>query len=184
MQPWDSLPETTRVGIIGTLDAWHHRAPSYNLQDLEALARSFAPDLLCAEINRTDWEAGRVESLPVEYLECLVPLCRELGAMIVPVGNRWRGRPSPVRLALRLGAGSRWVNSAGADRCHRIWAHLWSGSRQANRQLVEHILEAVRRDPGGWVLVTVWIERRYAVVDRLCQTDKVKLVPVWTALDR
>lgn len=183
MQPWESLPETTPVGMLGTLGAGHHRAPSYGPQHLEALVRSFAPDLLWVEINRTDGEAGRVEPLPVEYPECLMPLCPELGAVIVPVGNRWRGWPSPLRLALRLGAGLRWVNSEDADRCHRIWADLWSGSRQANRQLVEPILEAVRRDPGRRVLVTVRIERSYAVVDGLCQTDEVRLVPVWTALD-
>jgi hypothetical protein len=164
--------------MLGTLGAWHRRAPKYGLQDLEALVRGFAPDLLCAEISRADWEAGHVAALPVEYRESLMSVCRELGAVVVPVGAPWRGLPSPLRVALAVGAGPRWINSVQADRCHRIWARLWSGSRQANRELVEKILQAVRRDPGRRVLVTVRIERRYAVVQGLCQTDEVRLVPI------
>jgi hypothetical protein len=40
-------------------------------------------------------------------------------------------------------------------------------------------LEAVRRDPGRRVLVTVQMERRYAVVDGLCQADDVVFAPAW-----
>jgi hypothetical protein len=164
--------------MLGTLGAWHRRAPNYGLEELETLVRGFAPDLLCAEISRADWEAGRVAALPVEYRESLMPVCRELGVVIVPVGAPWHGPPSPLRVALAVGAGPRWINSVQADRCHRAWALLWPGSGQANRQLVENILQTVRRDPGRRVLVTVRIERRYAVVEGLCQTDEVRLVPV------
>jgi hypothetical protein len=164
--------------MLGTLGAWHLRASSYGLQELEILVRAAAPDLLCAEINRADWEAGRVAALPIEYRRCLMPLCQELGIVMVPVGTAWRAPPSPLRLALALGAGTRWVNSAEADRLHRVWAHLWPASRSANRELVEHILQAIRRDPGRRILVTVRIERRYAVVEGLCQADEVRLVPV------
>jgi hypothetical protein len=164
--------------LLGTLGALHRFAPGYGLKELEALVRATAPDLLCAEISQTDWETGRVVAAPIEYRQCLLPLCQELGIVIVPVGTPWRGPPSPLRLALALGAGSRWINSAEADRCHRIWARCWRGSDQANHQLVEHILQAVRRDPGRHVLVTVRIERRYSVIDGLCQTDEARLVPV------
>ena len=105
-------------------------------------------------------------------------LCRELGIIVVPVGDRWRGLPSPLLLALTLGVGPRWMNSAAADRWHRAWARAYSGSGQANRKLVAHILETVRRDPGRRVLVTIRMERRYAVIDGLCQADEVALVPV------
>jgi hypothetical protein len=164
--------------MLGTVGAWHLRASSYGLPQLETLVRAVAPDLLCAEINRADWEAGRVSNLPIEYRQCLMPLCQELGIVIVPVGTPWCGLPSPLRLALALGAGPRRVNSVEADRLHRIWACLWPRSRHANRELVEHIVQAVRRDPGRRILVTVRIERRYAVVQGLCHTDEVRLVPV------
>jgi hypothetical protein len=169
------LPERTPVGVLGTVGAWHRWAPGYSLHHLEALVRCFAPDLLCAEINRADWEASRSATFPPEYRDRLVPLCQELGVIVVPVGDRWRGLPSPLRLALPLRAGSGWVNSATADRWHRAWARLYPGSRQANRELVARILEAVHRDPGRRVLVTVRVERRYAVVDGLRQADEVTL---------
>jgi len=185
MEPHGFLYEKTTVGVLGTLGAWHYRAPHYGLHHLEALVRGFAPDLLCAEINRADWEAGRLAPLPLEYRECLVPLCRELGIIVVPVGDRWLGLslskpgpPSPLRLALPLGAGPRWMNSAAADRYHRAWAWLCPGSGQANRELVARILEAVRRDPGRRVLVTVQVERRYAVMDELRQADEVTLASI------
>ena len=174
----ERLPKKTPVGVLGTVGTWHRRAPGYSLRHLEALVRGFAPDLLCAEINRADWEAGHLAALSPEYRECLVPLCRELGIIVVPVGDRWRGMPSPLLLALTLGVGPRWMNSAAADRWHRAWARAYSGSGQANRKLVAHILETVRRDPGRRVLVTVRMERRYAVIDGLCQADEVALVPV------
>lgn len=172
------LPEKTQAAVLGTVGAWHHRAPGYRLRHLEALVRAFSPDLLCAEINRLDWEYGHVGKLPPEYRERLVPLCRELRIVVVPVGNGWREPPSPLRLALALGAGLRWVNSATADRWHRAWARLCPGSELANRQLVVRVLQALRQDPGRRVLVTVRLERRYAVADGLRQADDVALVPV------
>ena len=164
--------------MLGTVGAWHHRAPRYGLRHLEALVRGFAPDLLCAEISRVDWEAGNLATFPPEYRECLVPLCRELGVTVVPVGDRWRGLPSPLRLALPLGVGPQWINSAAASRWHRAWAQPWPGSGQPNRKLVIHILKAVRRDPGRRVLVTVRVERCGAVVSGLSQTKEVALIQI------
>jgi len=179
MEPHGFLREKTTVGVLGTVGAWHRLAPVYSLRRLGVLVRGFVPDLLCAEVNRADWEASHLTPFPPEYRECLVPLCRELGVIVVPVGDRWRGLPSPLRLALPLGAGPRWVNSAVADRWHWAWAQLWSGAGQANRELVARILEAVRRDPGRRVLVAVRMERRYTVVGGLRQADEVTLVPGW-----
>lgn len=168
----------TWVGLLGTAGAWHRRAPAYSLGRLEALVRGFAPDLLCAEINRTEWEKERPAALSPEYRDCLIPLCRELGVVVVPVGDRWQGMPSPLRVALLLGAGSSWINSAAADRWHRAWARLWPRSRQADRELVAHVAEAVRRDPGRRVLVTVRMERRYVVLDELRRIRAATLVHI------
>jgi hypothetical protein len=172
--------EKTPVGVLGTVGEWHHRAPRYSLRHLEALVRDFAPDLLCAEINRADWEAGHLVALSPEYRECLVPLCHELGVIVVPVDDRWRGLPSPLRLALLLGLGPRGMSSTVADRWHRTWARAYSGAGQANRKLLAHILEAVGRDPGRRMLVTVRVERWYAVVAGLRQAGKVALMSLWT----
>jgi hypothetical protein len=172
--------EKTPVGVLGTVGAWHCRAPNYNQRHLEALVRGFAPDLLCAEINRTDWEAGHLAALSPEYRECLVPLCRELGIIVVPVGDRWRGLPSPLRLALPLGLGPRGMSSTAADLWHRTWARAYSGAGRANRKLLVHILEAVERDPGRRMLVTVRVERWHAVVAGLRQAGEVTFMPLWT----
>jgi uncharacterized protein len=180
---WNSaVPEIekTPVSVLGTVGAWHRRALKYRLRHLEALVRDFAPDLLCAEINRADWEAGHLAALSPEYRECLVPLCRELDVIVVPVGDRWRGLPSPLRLALPLGLGPRGMSSTAANRWHRTWMRAYPGTGQANRKLLAHILEAVQRDPGRRVLVTVRVERWYAVVAGLRQTGEVALIPLWT----
>ena len=177
------LPENTPVGVLGTVGAWHHWAPRYGLRRLEMLVRGFAPELLCTEINRIDWEATRLVRFSPEYRECLVPLCRELSITVVPVGDRWRGPPSPLRLTLPLGAGPGWINSPAADHWHRTWAQLQPRLNQANRELVAHILETVQRDPGRRVLVTVRVERRYVVVGRLSRSKKVTLLSAWTPLD-
>ena len=175
------LTENTPAGVLGTVGAWHHRAPRYSLRRLETVVRGFAPDLLCAEINRTDWEAERPVNFSPEYRECLVPLCRELSITVVPVGDRWRGLPSPLRLALLLGASPGWINSPPADRWHRAWAHLRPRLNQANQELVAHVLETVQRDPGRRVLVTVRVERHYAVVGGLSRSEKVTLLSAWTS---
>jgi len=169
----------TPVAVLGMAGAWHRWAPRYKFRHLEALVRRFAPDLLCAEIGRADWEAGRQRALSPEYRECLVPLCRKLGVTIVPVDNHWPGPPSPVRLALALGAGPRWLNSTLVDRWHRAWARLWPDATLANQAVVERILEAVQRDPGRRVLAAVRMERRFAVIDGLRGVDEVILLPSW-----
>jgi hypothetical protein len=99
--------------------------------------------------------------------------------IVVPVGCARPGLPSPLRLALLLGAGPVWINQPAFDRWHRFWGHLWPGADRADQELALGILQAVRRDPGRRVLVTVRIERRPAVMDGLCHSDEVVLVPRW-----
>ena len=170
--------EKTPVSVLGTVGAWHRWAPRYSLRHLESLVRGLAPDLLCAEVCCADWEVGNLVAFPFEYRHCLVPLCRQLGVIIVPVGNAWRGLPSPLRLALALGAGPHWFNSQTADRWHRAWARLSSRSAQADKEMVKRILDVVHRDPGRHILVTVRVERRWDVVDGLGKQPEVMLIPV------
>ena len=179
MSPDSVRLQKSPVGVLGTVGSLHHRSPGFSLHQLGEWVRSFGPDIVCAEIPPAVWEAGHVAALGPEYRECLVPLCRELGIIIVPVGDGWRGLPSLLRVALVLGAGPAWVNSTAADGWHRASACLVPGSTRANRSLIGRVLETVRRDPGRRVLVTVRVERRYAVKDGLCCMDEVSLVPVW-----
>ena len=94
------------------------------------------------------------------------------------VGDGWFGYTSPLRLALLLGAGAALINSATADRFHRVWARLSQYSSREDQALVGRVLQAVRRDPGRRVLVTVRLERRHAVADWLSQVPDLILVSV------
>lgn len=50
---------------------------------------------------------------------------------------------------------------------------------QENQRLLEHVLEAVRRDPGRRVLVTVDCRRKHWLMKRLRRTPEVETVDVW-----
>jgi hypothetical protein len=171
--------EKTHVGVLGTAGSWHVLLPRYRLRRLEELVRGFAPDLLCTEINRDDWESQRLEAFPLEYRECLLPLCRQLGAIVVPVGDRWPVPPSPLRLAMLFGVSPRWMCRPAALRWQRVWGRLFRGAEQANADMVARILETVRRDPGRRLLVVVRVERCYAVLEGLGQVNEVEVVVDW-----
>jgi hypothetical protein len=173
------VAEKTRAGVLETAGSWHALLPRYRLRRLEELVRGFMPDLLCAEINRDDWESQRFGSFPLEYRECLLPLCRQLGAIVIPVGDRWPVPPSPLRLAILFGASLRWMCRPAALRWQRAWARLFPGAEQANADMVARILETVRRDPGRRVLVVVRVERCYAVLEGLGQVNEVEVVVDW-----
>ena len=173
-------PET-----LSSADVLPHHVLPEAMPPCHVLSDNMLPDdLLCAEIARAEWEAHDVPSLRPECQDQLVSLCRELGIVIVPVGDCWHGLSSPLRLAALLGAGTRFLNSGFADRLHRAWARLGPDPQAANSELVAHILAAVRRDPGRRVLVMVRVERRFAVVDGLCRADEVALVPFWSTRSR
>lgn len=173
--PWI---QDTAIGVVGTVGRWHRWAPGYSLGKVEELVRRFRPDLVCAEILPSDWEAGRMDHFPPEYQGRLIPLCRSLSITIVPVGNRWPVPPSPLRLALLLGAGPHWLNSPAADRWHQLWARPWPQAKVANHELVAAIAAAIRRDPGRRVLVTVRWERRYAVAAALKLTTRTNTIQI------
>jgi hypothetical protein len=173
-RPWVK----STVGVLGTVGAWHRWARGYSLAQLGEWLRRFQPDLVCADIERCDWETGSQNRLSLDYRACLVPLCRQLGITIVPVGNPWPGIPSPLRMVLLVGVAGHWINLAAVDRWHQVWAGLWPGARKADRCMANKVLSALRRDPGRRVLATVRIERRYAVVAALAQNRQVRLVQV------
>jgi hypothetical protein len=102
-----------------------------------------------------------------------------MGVTVVPVGDHWPVSPSPLRLALLLGAGPRWMCRPAVLRWQRAWARLFRGVERANADLVARILEALQRDPGRRVLVVVRVERCYAVLDGLSRVSDVEVVLNW-----
>jgi hypothetical protein len=195
----------SRVAVLGTLGERHLEPIGYDLDALERVVREIEPDLLCAEIHPNDWAAHDVDGMSPEYRDALVPLAKRTDVVIVPVaGSRNRGLVTPKGgrlLALRtflvglLNAHLRWMQrgnrglgalnsgawgavcdglcSLTARLCGRDVLREWDA---ANRALFENVLAAVRRDPGGRVLVTVDCRRRHRLEHELRGASEVELV--------
>lgn len=195
----------SRVAVLGTLGEAHAESDGYGLDALERVVREIEPDLLCTEIRPEDWAAGALEEVEPEYRDVLVPLSRRTDIVIVPVaGSRNPGliapRSGPL-LALRslavriLNAHLRWmqrtargpeqINSgwwgAVCDRLCSLTATLCGPDARrewdaANRAILEKVLDAVRRDPGRRVLVTLDCRRRHRLERDLRRVPEVDLV--------
>ena len=86
-------PATTcDVAILPTLHQLH-KDPAFAHYDYDVLRQlilAFHPDCVCGEIRPADWvktDGGRRPGYcgPVEYRECILPLCRERGIPFHPV---------------------------------------------------------------------------------------------------
>src|SRR5574341_1976429 len=175
----------TRLAVLGTLSELHREPIAYDLRCLSALVVDLAPDLLCAEITREDWEGNDLSSAALEVREALQPVVAATDIVLVPVAptprrfadfgpaTGWRG--SVIRALDRL---LRWVERR-ANRpeaiqgvvfhtiCHAVcmltqlaWSAQDRTAWQAqNRILADNILAAVRQDPGSRVLVAVQCQR-------------------------
>lgn len=195
----------SRVAILGTLAELHLEPIQYNLKVLRRLVKDIQPDLLCAEIHPDDWQVGELTSLPPEYREALVPLSRRTDIIIVPVsGSRERELFVPrgerlavlrslivrllngqLRLMQRLANGPGAINSGffgwmcddvcrfTAWVCGQQAQQAWE---QANQAIVNNILNAIQRDPGQRVLVTVDCRRRHQLDQALRRLPEVELV--------
>lgn len=195
----------SRVAVIGTLAELHSEPIAYDLRTLTRLVKELQPDLLCAEIHPEAWQAGDLSRLPPEYREALVPLSRRTNIIIVPVSSaqeqdllRPRGGPflaarravvallnGQLRLMQRLANGPRAINSglfgllcdamcsATAWVCGPQTQQVWD---ETNRALQENVAEAVRRDPGRRVLVTVNCRRSRRLEQGLRRIPEVRLV--------
>lgn len=196
---------TSRVAVLGLLADLHQEPIQYDLNLLRRLVKTIQPDLLCAEIHPDDWQAGDLSKAAPEYKETLVPLSRRTGIIIVPVsGSNDRGhiipRGGPL-LGVR-GFIARWLNglqrylqrfAKGPDDvnsgifdviCDGMCAlnvrvggaeteRMWD---DANRAILDNILETVRRDPGRRVLVTVDCRRRRWLMNCLRRVPEIELV--------
>lgn len=195
----------SRVAVLGTLAELHQEQIRYDLKTLVRLVKNLQPDLLCAEIHLDHWRNGHLDQLPPEYGAALLPLIRRTNIVLVPVASDQgcelisprSGSVQGIRSALvwwmnwvlrslQQDAGTPEAINAGifgylcdamcaitawvcGQATHRAW-------QQANQQLYDNVVQAVQRDPGRRVLVTVDCRRRHQLQKRLNALDEVELV--------
>lgn len=172
---------TTRLAILRTMGSLHNEPLRYDLQTLRSLVLNLAPDLLCADITREAWESGDLSGAHLEIAEALIPASHLTDTVLVPVApssqqfSDFRSPSGPRNwLARRFDALLRWgqrvADSPEAIHgtvfetfCHTVCAlqeMTWSKTdrqvyEQRTQALAANILAAIRRDPGGRVLVVV-----------------------------
>ncbi len=187
----------THLAILGTVADLHCQAIPYDLTCLRQVVIDRSPDLLYAEITRETWEQGDLSSAMLEIREALAPVEAATDIVLVPVAPSQRRfdefapvtgwRRYVVRSLRRI---LRWgQRKAGTPEaingfwfgafCHSICALselTWSPQERAiwdeqNREMVENIIQAVRRDPGRRVLVVVQCQRVHRLTPLLRRYD-------------
>jgi hypothetical protein len=175
----------TRLAIIGTMSDLHNKPIPYNLACLQKLVAGRNPDLLSAEITTEAWENSDLTSVELEVREALVPVEVSTDIVLIPIApslryyaefapvSGWRQRVAHLGIKmLRWGQQKAGVPEAIHGRllgafCHTVCAlneAVWTPEERAawdhqNWEMVEAILQAVRRDPGCRVLVVAQCQR-------------------------
>jgi len=192
----------TRLALLSTLSDVHTQPIQYDLAALGAIVEQVAPDLLCVELPRYDWESGNLAQAPVEVQRSLLPLAELSDVVIVPVGpdarrfddfapmSGWRGQLAQ-RLSGALRKAQRVANNAEAVHamlfqsvCHTLCLlneMSWDAEAQRawdeqNQDMLDNILQAARRDPGCRILVAVQCQRVHWLQPRLRQLPDFELV--------
>lgn len=197
--------DRSRVAVLGTLAELHNESIAYDLRTLTRLVKTLQPDLLCAEIHPETWCSGDLSRLPPEYRGALVPLSRRTDIIIIPVSSSQQADPlrphggpflaarrilvaalnGQLRLMQRLASGPRAINSGPfallcdgmcrltAWACGKETLRLWD---ESNRALLENVAQALHRDPGRRVLVTVDCRRSRRLEQALRRLPEVELV--------
>jgi len=198
-----SASPRARLAVLGMLSDLHCQPIAYDLNCLRKLVADLAPDLLCAEITREAWEGGDLFTTAIEVREALAPVVAATDIVLVPVlptltqyadftpATGWR-RDVVRALDRALQWGQREadrpeaVNGAlfGAF-CHTLCAlteMLWTAEDCAaweaqNKAMAENISQAVRRDPGLRVLVTLQCQRLHTLLSLLkAHSDELEIV--------
>lgn len=187
----------TRLAVLGTMSDLHRQPISYDLNSLQRIVADVSPDLLCAEITRQDWEQGDFSGTALEVREALAPVIASTDIVLIPVSPSpaqytdfipnfgWRRRL--VRTFDRL---LRWGQIQADDAqtvngpwfgafCHTvcfITESLWNARDRAtwerqNQELADNIIQAVHRDKGRRVLVTVQCQRLHRLIPLLRAHD-------------
>ncbi len=194
---------TTRLAVLRTMGALHAQPLRYDLESLRSIVLHLSPDLVCAEITREAWESNDLSRAPLEIREALAPVIAQTDIVLIPIAPSqkqftdyqsmpgWRHSLSQQFDRL-LQWGQRVANRPEAIHgkafqlfCHTVCALnalTWNDTDRAeyqahNKALAENILEAIRRDPGGRVLVVVQCQWYHSLEPTLRQlADWVEIV--------
>jgi hypothetical protein len=188
----------TRLSILRILGALHAEPLRYDLNSLRAIIRDLAPDLVCVDITREDWENGDLTKTSLEVRGTLVPVIQQTDSVLVPVApnpeqfsdyqatSGWRQGFSR-RFDVWLKWGQRKANSPEAIHglafeafCHTVCAlteMTWSRAdrdahRKRNEALADNIIQAIRRDPGRRVLVVIQCQWQHTLEPALKKRGK------------
>ncbi len=150
------------VALLGTLRELHDVLPDYDWSRLEELVAAKQPDLLCVEVDRTDWEANDLARAPIESRRVLAQLSATTEITLVPIGaggSSWaESGIAPPRGGL-LASVRGWLCSR-LDRATVGLMQLAGGPHGVNSSFVEHFcgvlceLQIALTDPEtrrGWV---------------------------------
>lgn len=192
----------TRLALLSTLSEMHTQPIQYNLAALAGIVNQVAPDFLCVELPRNDWETGNLGQAPVEVQHSLLPSAALSDVVIVPVAPDLRqfndfAPPSGWRagIARQLDSALRRTQRA-ANKAEAVHAMLFQSvchalcllnemswdaeARQAwnrqNQAILDNILETARRDPGRRMLVAVQCQRVHWLEPRLKRVPDIELV--------
>ena len=187
----------TRLAILGTMSDLHAQPIAYDLDCLRKILANLSPDLLCAEITMEAWEREDFSRASLEVREALAPVIASTDIVLIPVApapeqyadfapdSGWRRRLVwTFDWLLRWGQiqadDIRTINGPwfGAF-CHTIcWLteRFWTAKdlsawERQNKQLVENIVHAVKRDSGCRVLVAVQCQRLHQLIPLLHAHD-------------
>ena len=175
----------------------HAQPIAYDLDCLRKILANLSPDLLCAEITMEAWEREDFSRASLEVREALAPVIASTDIVLIPVApapeqyadfapdSGWRRRLVwTFDWLLRWGQiqadDIRTINGPwfGAF-CHTIcWLteRFWTAKdlsawERQNKQLVENIVHAVKRDSGCRVLVAVQCQRLHQLIPLLHAHD-------------
>jgi hypothetical protein len=195
------MMERTRVAVLGTLAEFHRDPIPYDLAALVKLVAQLGPDLLCLEITRDQWQRQDFGDLSPEYREALLPLAHQTDIVVVPIAGEhlprepvasgWRGN---VIGLFRLWLATVQHTMSSPDAANQGWRHeianllyyliaVLAGGKalkewQTHReQLIQQVLEVVKRDPGRRVLVVVNLRHCHHIRPELRKHPEVEVVP-------
>lgn len=173
----------TRLAFLSTIGDLHTTPLRYDLACLGALIAKIAPDLLCAEVSRVDWESNNLAAATLEVREALIPVVIASDIVLIPVAPERPTDTMPLpewRQALirtfdhvlqwgqRQANGPEGIHSLTFETfCHSVCALTemsWTAAertawKEGNETLAANILRAVRRDPSRRVLAVVQCQR-------------------------
>jgi hypothetical protein len=200
--------QRTRIAFLGTTGSLGRDGVGRELERLRGLVEAIEPDLLGVEAAPADWETADPGVIPAEISHALVAGARFWDTVVIPLGGPSPEELAPpsdgglAELRARLiraadsvivTVGRRLEDPGWASRgpyghlcgamCHiqaaaasergvRAWA-------RTNEQILDRLMDAVRRDPGTRFLVAVRCRRIHHLRARvLALTDEVDIVPI------